>query len=281
MLYKFSNTKLNSLFILTDNVQRDTDAYNNRNDIIKFLWNKGTQSVRLSIDGITIELEPDQLTTVTYFHKVTYLEKNKPLTGLMFNREFYCIADHDKEIGCNGILFFGTQDLPLITLNPEKKEQLKLLWAVIINEFKETDNIQGEMLQMLLKRFIILCTRLAKEQLITTDLKDTQIDTIRQYNVLVDIHFREKRKVKDYAELLHKSPKTLSNLFAIYNQKSPQLIIQERVVLEAKRLLEFTDKQNQEIASDLGFDDPAHFSKYFKKIAQMTPTKYKEKKLVR
>jgi len=278
MLYEYSNAKLNSLFILTDNVHRDGVAYKQRNNIIKFLWNRGDETISFSIDGINLDLQADQLTTVTYFHKVKYLDKEKKLTGLLFNRAFYCIADHDTEIGCNGILFFGTQDLPVISLNTEKKEQLNLLWSVIINEFKEKDNIQGEMLQMLLKRFIILCTRLAKEQLITRDLQDTQIDIVRKFNVLVDIHFREKRKVKDYAELLYKAPKTLSNLFAIYNQKSPQLIIQERVVLEAKRLLEFTDKQNQEIAMDLGFDDPAHFSKYFKKTALMTPSKYRAMK---
>ncbi|MEM6700950.1 MAG: helix-turn-helix domain-containing protein, partial [Bacteroidota bacterium] len=109
------------------------------------------------------------------------------------------------------------------------------------------------------------------------ELKDSQVDTIRAFNVLVDINFRTKRKVKDYAELLHKSPKTLSNLFAIYNQKSPQQVIQERIVLEAKRLLIYTDKQTQEIAYDLGFEDPAYFSRYFKKIAESSPSEFKEK----
>ena len=80
--------------------------------------------------------------------------------------------------------------------------------------------------------------------------------------------------------MLSKSPKTLSNLFAIYNQQSPQQIILSRLALEAKRLLNFTDKQNQEIAYELGFNDPAHFSRFFKKMTQLSPSQYREKSII-
>ena len=119
------------------------------------------------------------------------------------------------------------------------------------------------MLQMLLKRLIIMATRLAKNQLIVQKLDNDQIEIIRKFNVLVDEHYKTKRKVSEYAELLFKSPKTLSNLFGIYNQKSPQQLIQDRIALEAKRMLRFTGLQNQEIAYELGFNDPAHFSRFF------------------
>ena len=136
------------------------------------------------------------------------------------------------------------------------------------------------MLQMLLKRLIIMSTRLAKEQLIVKELNNDQIEVIRKFNFLVDIHYRTKRKVSDYAEMLFKSPKTLSNLFSLYNQQSPQRIILDRLALEAKRLIHFTDKQNQEIAYELGFNDPAHFSKFFKKVTKMTPSEYRDGLLV-
>ena len=53
-------------------------------------------------------------------------------------------------------------------------------------------------------------------------------------------------------------------MFSLYHQQSPQQIIFNRIALEAKRLLQFTDKQNQEIAYELGFNDPAHFSRFLK-----------------
>ena len=132
------------------------------------------------------------------------------------------------------------------------------------------------MLQMLLKRLIIKCTRLAKEQLITKTLDNQQIDLIRQFNVLVDLNFKTKRTVRDYAELLNRSPKTLSNLFGKYNQKSPLQIIHERIILEARRLLSYTDLSSKEIAYELGFEEVTPFNKMFKKITDSSPSEFKK-----
>ena len=91
---------------------------------------------------------------------------------------------------------FGTQDIPIISLDQKYMRKFDLLLEVILDELQTRDNIQGEMLQMLLKRWIIICTRLAKEQLIMKSLNDKQIDVIRQYNFLVDMHFRGKKESK-------------------------------------------------------------------------------------
>lgn len=276
MRQEFTDRKLGSIFGITDHLQKDREHFSIRKGIIQFLWNRNKTAVAIRLDDLQIDLQPGQVLTTTYFQHLTFPEQEPPLTAFLFNREFYCIADHDEEVSCNGILFFGTQDLPIITIPPEQERKFELLLEVILEEFKTVDQIQGDMLQMLLKRFIIICTRLAKEQHIVHELNDSQVDTIRQFNVLVDMHFRTLRKVKDYADLLHKSPKTLSNLFSTYSQQSPQQIIQERLVLEAKRLILFTDKQTQEIAYDLGFEDPAYFSRFFKKQAGLTPSAFRE-----
>ena len=247
---------------------------------ITILWNRNKIAVEVKVDDMAFQLFPNQLMTTTYLQYISYDKTVLPLTAFLFNREFYCISDHDSEVSCNGILFFGTQDLPIITIPKGQERKFNTLYEVFEDEFATPDQIQGEMLQMLLKRLIIICTRLAKEQLIIKKLDNDQIDVVRKFNVLVDIHYKTKRKVSDYAELLFKSPKTLSNLFALYNQKSPQQIILDRLALEAKRLLQFTEKQNQEIAYELGFNDPAHFSRFFKKMTDFSPTRYREKQAI-
>ena len=276
MKWEFKDQKLGSLLGLTSNISRDLEYFSSTANTIKFLWNRNSEVVSFEVDGLPIEMEPNQMITVTYLQQVSLKDVHLPLTAFLFNREFYCISDHDTEVSCNGILFFGTQDLPIITIPTDQKSRFDLLYEVFVEEFSTPDKIQGDMLQMLLKRLIIMSTRLAKEQLVTKELNNDQIEVIRKYNFLVDMHYKTKRKVSDYAELLFKSPKTLSNLFSIYNQKSPQQIILDRLALEAKRLIHFTDKQNQEIAYELGFNDPAHFSRFFKKMTSMTPSEYKE-----
>ena len=276
MRHEYKDSRLGAILGFTNDIKNEEERFSITSKTIKFLWNRNDRPLMIQIDGMDLKLLPDQIITVTYLQHVSYCEAQLPLTAILFNREFYCISDHDSEVSCNGILFFGTQDIPIITIPEEQLNKFNLLYDIFIEEFATPDSIQGGMLQMLLKRMIIMCTRLAKEQLIVKTLGNEQIETIRKFNILVDLNFKTKRKVSDYAELLHKSPKTLSNLFAIYNQKSPQQIILERIALEAKRLLNFTDKQNQEIAFELGFNDPAHFSRFFKKMTQTTPSEYRE-----
>lgn len=276
MKYEYRDSKLGSILGMTDDIKNDLERFSDTSNTIKFLWNRNEQPINLVIDGLDLMLMPNQITTVTNLQHVSYSQTKLPLAAILFNREFYCVFDHDSEVSCNGILFFGTQDIPIISIPEDQSTKFNLWYEMFIEEFSTPDNIQGDMLQMLLKRLIIMGTRLAKEQLIVKTLNNDQIDTIRRFNFLVDLHYKTKRRVSDYAEMLFKSPKTLSNLFSIYNQKSPQQIILERIALEAKRFMNYTDKQNQEIAFELGFNDPAHFSRFFKKMTQMTPSEYRE-----
>nr|WP_299168395.1 helix-turn-helix domain-containing protein [uncultured Allomuricauda sp.] len=280
MRHEFKDPKLGAILGLTDDIKRDNDRFSITSNTIKFLWNRNDKPIEFVVDDMVLELMPNQIVTVTYLQNVSFTKTGLPLSAILFNREFYCISDHDSEVSCNGILFFGTQDLPIISIPEDQLRKFNIWFEVFLEEFSTPDNIQGDMLQMLLKRLIIMSTRLAKEQHIVKALNNEQVDTIRKFNYLVDIHYKTKRKVSDYAEMLFKSPKTLSNLFSIYNQRSPQQIILERLTLEAKRLIHFTDKQNQEIAFDLGFNDPAHFSRFFKKMTQKTPSEYRENLLI-
>ena len=94
--------------------------------------------------------------------------------------------------------------------------------------------------------------------------------------MLVEGHFREKHKVIDYAELLNKSPKTLSNLFTKYNNKTPLQVISDRIILEAKKLLLLSKQSSKEIAYSLGFSEPSHFSKFFKNQVGTSPINFKK-----
>ena len=277
MIYKFTEKPLNTVFAITDDYEKDEYQIKEWTDTIKILWNRSDEPIDIRLDDISISLQPNQITTTTYLQYFSIQKANTGLTALLFNRSFYCIQDHDAEVSCNGIIFFGTQDIPVITLDKKEQRKFSLLYEVLVDEFQTKDKVQGEMLQVLLKRMIIKSTRLAKEQLITKKLDNRQIDTIRQYNVLVDLHFKKKRQVQDYADLLHKSPKTLSNLFKKYNEKSPLRVINERILLEARRLLLYSNKTTEEIAYELGYKDAGHFSKFFKNNEGVSPTVFKSK----
>jgi AraC family transcriptional activator of pobA len=102
------------------------------------------------------------------------------------------------------------------------------------------------------------------------------LDIVREYNYLVESNFKTKHQVADYAEMLNKSPKTLSNLFKKYNEKSPLQIIQNRTLLEARRLLRYSDKSIKEIAYEIGYEDIQSFSRFFKKAEVVSPSDFKK-----
>lgn len=90
-------------------------------------------------------------------------------------------------------------------------------------------------------------------------------------------HFREKKRVQDYADMLHRSPKTLTNLFSAYQLPSPLRIIHQRLEAEAKRLLLYTSKNAKEIADILGFEDLSAFSRFFKNMTGESISTYRKR----
>ncbi|QNK61357.1 helix-turn-helix domain-containing protein [Pedobacter sp. PAMC26386] len=251
--------------------------HNHSEKFLTIAWNKGSKQ-EITIDGVKYDF-PEQSILPLMVNQSFQFEKPEQIVAWQYNRSFYCIVDHDKEVSCVGFLFYGSTGNMFIRLNEQEQKKITLLYEIFIEEFNTVDNIQREMLQMLLKRLIIITTRLAKGQYVADkNLTDDKLDIIRRYNLLVEKHYRLQHQVQFYAELLNRSPKTLSNLFAIYNHKSPLAVIQERITLEAKRLLIYTDKSAKEIAYDLGFDDAAYFSNFFKKHASLSPSDFRSAK---
>lgn len=252
----------------------DTDKVNkNIETTLSVYWNKINETI-IYVDGIQYVLKPNQLVFLTEFHKVD-ISKIEEINFIKFNRNFYCIDNHDSQVGCKGILFFGASQMPILTLENENIKKFEILWNVFESEISHKDDFQVEMLQMLLKRFLILSTRIFRLQNKYHTIQETKVDTIRNYNFLVEVHYKTKHSVVQYAELMNKPAKSLTNLFAINFNKSPLKIIQDRILLEAKRYLIYSDRTIKETSFELGFDDMQSFSRFFKNKEGISPKEFK------
>lgn len=281
-MYRYNDSKSGADFrLISDEAEFDRQFYgkDRKDKLLTIAWNRG-QDQKVVIDGIEYVF-PSNAMLCLMVNESFYFSQPQDILAWQFNREFYCIVDHDKEVSCVGFLFYGSSERMFITLNDDDQRKIALLLQVFYDEFTTTDVVQGEMLMVLLKRLIIIVTRLAKQQYISKDdLPDDKLDVIRKFNLLVESHYRTQHQVKYYADQLFKSPKTISNLFALYNHKSPLTVIQERIIIEAKRLLTYTDKSAKEIAGELGFEDAAHFSRFFKKHTTLSPIAFRETSFV-
>ena len=96
-------------------------------------------------------------------------------------------------------------------------------------------------------------------------------ETFTAYAAAVDAHYASSREVTWYARLPGYSPRTLSRATHEAVGRSAKQFIDDRVVLEAKRLLAHADITVAECARRTGFDDPANFSTFFRARAGLAP----------
>lgn len=269
------NTRLNGNIAMTSSyherasLQRDKTLY-------KFIWvQSGT--LTLEIDHIPMRLEKDEIVTLTPLHHLEVKEVDGEYLTFVFNSNFYCIYGHDNEVSCNGFLFYGSSQVMRLALSAGQSSNLHDIVRIFRQESVIHDNLQEEMLRIVLKRFIITCTRIARQRFGVGQEKEKTFDIIRQYYVLVDRHFKEKKQVQDYADILCRSPKALSNLFSTCGLPSPLRVIHDRIEAEAMRLLLYTHKSAKEISSILGFEDLSAFSRFFKKMTGESVSDYRKR----
>lgn len=277
MKFEYNSIREESSIILTDFNCNPAQKLLKDKGYYKIIWARDADC-SISIDGYDISLEQHQVMFCTPLN-VIEVNKESGIIAIVFNREFYCIRDHDHEVSCNGILFLGSSQPPVITLCEKDIRSFEAMFVLFKEEFETRDHVQGEMLRVILKRLLIKSTRLIKEMRTVNDLPSNVLDTIRRFHLYVEQYFKEKHKVSDYAELLHKSPKTLSNMFKKAKYPTPLSIINDRIIIEAKRLLLFSNKTAEEIAYELGYNEGAHFSKFFKSHTQIPPVSFREQKL--
>ena len=239
-----------------------------------FVFNEGSAQ-KVTIDEVEYTMPANSILPLVS-NQYFVFQHPETLTAWQFNREFYCIVDHDAEVGCVGFLFYGIQHPMFIALNKEELAEVSHLKKVFAEELLLSDHFQGEMLRTLLKRVIIKTTRIAKRQSSGYQVaSEEKLDLVRRFALLLEGNFKEHHDVGFYASLLNKSPKTLSNVFLLYKQPAPSVIIRSRILLEAKRYLNYTDKTAKEIAYELGFDSPAHFSRFFKNYTKTNITSFR------
>jgi len=208
------------------------------------------------------------------------IEKGKEDAVLLYyNRDFYCIQIHDKEVACDGLLFHNVFEIPFVELNEDENFIIKNLFQNIKDELEWQDSSAEEMIRTYVKQIIIRATRQWKKQNLDNDhikIPSNELDVFRDFSRYLEIYFREKHNVADYADLLHLAPKTLTHKFKSLHLESPNQLIINRILLEAKRLLFYTDKPVKEIAYDLGYEDPAYFNRLFTQKTGNTPTNFKK-----
>ena len=197
-------------------------------------------------------------------------------TVIYYHRDFYCIQIHDKEVACDGILFHNAYHVPVVFMNDEARSTMEAIVQEIRVEISLQDSGMEEMLRILLKQLIIRATRLWKQQHhVVSEEARQEVEFSRTYSQLVEGHYTRQHAVADYAAMLHITPKALNKRFTRYSNSTPNDVIKNRIILEAKRLLIHTQLSVKEIGYLLGYDDTSYFIRLFTKQVSAPPQTFR------
>ena len=154
------DTSLQETMILTEAFHTDRAIYDN-GSLYKFIWVQEGK-LTLIVDHVEIEMEEDEIISVSNLHRTEFKNVSGRYLALLFNENFYGIYKHEKEVSCSGVLFSGTSGIVHLRLPIADSELLREVVDRMVTEYILRDSLQGEMLRLLLKRFILLFTRLAR-----------------------------------------------------------------------------------------------------------------------
>ena len=98
---------------------------------------------------------------------------------------------------------------------------------------------------------------------------------VRRYQALVDKHFHRVHRTADYARKLAITPGHLTSLCTAHLGRSAKRLLQERIALEARRLLLYSDRTAESIAQQLGFADSSYFGRFFRKMSGKSPRRFR------
>lgn len=195
---------------------------------------------------------------------------------ILFTDTFFGKTEADIRFLRKSILFNDLLSVSQIQIE-NQSELFKSLVQLMETELQMvTDDLQAAILQNFLHNFLLLSERELRNQNFTKIKKGADLDYVMLFKDLLEVNYKNQKQVNYYAKQIIISEKRLNQATTKVLGKSPKELIDERVLLEAKRILAHTTESVKEIAYQLGFEEPTNFIKYFKKHSSITPTEFRE-----
>lgn len=160
---------------------------------------------------------------------------------------------------------------PVYEFSGKDAEQMIQTVEMIWRDYNSENDLKSEFLKNHLNLICISCIRTLQQN--NDDLSMSSNDPYIAFRRLLRSNFKTIKKVKDYASALHITEKKLNDIVRKKTGNPCSKLIYDQIILEAKRLLQ-GNISSKEVAYTLNFDDPAHFSKFFKSQTGISPSEF-------
>ncbi len=242
--------------------------------VVLFLQGSGTHEVDFTAypikPGSIFLLRPGQ---------THHWELSADIDGYIFfhTGEFYNLLFPNKRID-DYPAFFTNYNSPYIQLSEGEIETYTARFKMIYEEYSDDLWLKEQRMALLIDLTYIDLARLYTAE--NESFKNPEVKNmvwLSKLEGLVDKYYIEKKHPTDYATALNISVKHLNKIVMNTLGKTTSDLIHDRILLEAKRMLTHGQSSVQEIAFELGYEDPSYFSRFFKKKVGVVPSEFAEK----
>jgi AraC family transcriptional activator of pobA len=210
--------------------------------------------------------------------QVHVIRRGKEYQGylLVFSEEFFNLNFQNMEVIPGYPLITQLENGPILNLTQEQYDDFFQLIQNIKQELVKSDEESDKIIVAFLKIFF-LKMRQNFSKLVTTknETSSTMRGLVYRFNQLIEANYTQIHHVKEYAEVLGESPINLNRAIKSVTGKTASEIIIDRLILEAKRLLIYSDLNNKEVAYKLNYEDPSYFARIFRRKTGLTPSAFR------
>jgi AraC family transcriptional activator of pobA len=196
----------------------------------------------------------------------------------LFSSEFFLINKTDKNKIIEFPFFYnaGDENPPLELTNKKDIEFLKELFIKGCEETLVNTPESEELVHSILDLILVYCKKLYPPHSLNPGMKKGRM-MVKKFKQLIEEQYKDNLSVKDYAEQLSVTPSHLNETVKNIMGRTASDLIDEKRIIEIKKLLLHTDLNASEVAYALNFSDQSYFSKFFKKHTGLTPGEFKIK----
>lgn len=245
-----------------------------RHDYHELMWLSGGEGVQL-VDGEPLDIEPGTVTVIAR-GQVHQFQRATGLRGALLRVTDAALAGGEQRVAAGWRL--GGRGGRTIAVPPGERERFEaVLTALHAETRRPPDPYAPDLVGHLTATVLLWLERWHDAgQVERPEVDDADVQLHRRFAALLERDYAAHHDVAHYANALAVPPAALSRALSALTGRGTKDLIVERVMVEAMRLLRFTDLTVGEVAHRAGYADPLYFSRAFKRFAGRAPQAYRE-----
>ncbi len=246
-----------------------------RRTFYEIFWiNEGSGSHHIDFEAW--EITKNSLHFITP-RQVTFWDVERQVSGyaLLFTPDFFATNLLEQVTLQSFDFFHHSTRKPIIEITGTVVNRFNTLCEEMVSEYTSEHYGRFTLLQCQLTTLLIHIQRhyTHMNPITHKSSSDKFIDDFRQ---LIEEHFQEVKNIQDYARMLNVTAGHLRDVTRDKLGVTPSYLLNQRIILEIKRLLTHSETTIAEIAQQLQYDDPSYFSRFFKREAGISPTAFRQ-----